>query len=50
MGTAAFETQLERGREAVGRRAWPEGYGALTEASTQGALEAEDLELLAKAA
>ncbi len=49
METTAFETTLERGREAVGRRAWPEGYEALTAASAERALAPEDLELQAKA-
>ncbi len=41
---------LEAGREAYGRRAWPEAYRLLEEADRAGLLEPEDLEALAKSA
>ena len=41
---------LRIGREAVARRAWPEAYEALAAADAAGALEPQDLELLAKTA
>jgi class 3 adenylate cyclase len=50
VGTTAFETLLEEGRHAVTRRAWPEGFEALSRADAVGALEADDLEALGKAA
>ena len=40
----------EQGRQAYGRRAWPEAYRLLGEADGAGALTAEDLEALAKSA
>ena len=40
----------EQGRQAYGRRAWPEAYRLLREADGAGALTAEDLEALAKSA
>jgi class 3 adenylate cyclase len=48
--SASAEEQLERGREAAARRAWPEAYEALAAASAAGSLEGEDLETLGKAA
>jgi class 3 adenylate cyclase len=50
MGATAFDTSLEAGRDAVARRAWPEAFDALSSADADGSLEADDLELLAKAA
>jgi class 3 adenylate cyclase len=50
MGTTAYETSLETGRDAVARRAWSEGYEALKAADATSGLGPEDLELLAKAA
>jgi class 3 adenylate cyclase/predicted negative regulator of RcsB-dependent stress response len=50
VGTTAFETLLEEGHHAVTRRAWPEGFEALSRADAEGALEADDLEALGKAA
>ncbi len=50
MGATAFETALETGRRAVAAKAWPEGYEALSRADAEGALGAEDLEALGKAA
>lgn len=50
MGTTAFETSLETGREALARRAWSEAYEQFTSAEAEGALGAEDLALLGKAA
>jgi class 3 adenylate cyclase/predicted negative regulator of RcsB-dependent stress response len=41
---------LETGRDAATRRAWPSAYEALSSADTSGGLNPEDLELLAKAA
>jgi class 3 adenylate cyclase len=41
---------LEAGREAYGRRAWPEAYRLLHEADREGRLEPGDLEALAKSA
>ena len=41
---------LETGRDAAARRAWPSAYDALSSADAAGDLEPEDLELLAKAA
>ena len=46
----AIVDTLRVGRDAVGRRAWPEAYEALAAADEAGDLEPEDLELLAKAA
>ena len=46
-GTAAGA--LDRGRDAYARRAWLEAHEALSRAEDGGALEAEDLELLAMA-
>jgi class 3 adenylate cyclase len=48
--TEAPEAQLPAGRDAVARRAWPEAYGALRPAWASGRLDADDLELFAKAA
>ena len=42
--------ELERGREAYGRRAWLDAYEALTRADQMTALAADDLELLATSA
>ncbi|MGZ8600514.1 MAG: adenylate/guanylate cyclase domain-containing protein [Actinomycetota bacterium] len=50
MDASATEERLERGRAAADRRAWPEAYESLAEADAAGALEGEDLELLAKSA
>src|SRR4249919_4000223 len=41
---------LETGRDAAARRAWPSAYDALSSADAAGDLEPEDLEILAKAA
>jgi class 3 adenylate cyclase len=41
---------LETGRDAAARRAWPRAYEALSSTDTAGDLAPEDLELLAKAA
>jgi len=41
---------VERGREAVSHRDWPEANEVLSAADADGGLEPEDLELLAKAA
>jgi class 3 adenylate cyclase len=41
---------LERGRDAVGRHAWPEAYELLSAVDAHGPLDPEDLERLAKAA
>lgn len=41
---------LESGRDAAARRAWPRAYEALSSADAAGDLAPEDLELLAKAA
>jgi class 3 adenylate cyclase len=41
---------LESGREAYGRRAWPEAHRLLQEADREGRLEPGDLEALAKSA
>ena len=40
---------LDRGRDAYARRAWLEAHEAFSRADDGGALEAEDLELLAMA-
>ena len=40
---------LDRARDAYARRAWLEAHGAFSRADDDGALEAEDLELLAMA-
>ncbi len=50
MGATAFETEVQAGRDAASRRAWPEAYEAMTAASSAGELEPEDLERFAKAA
>jgi class 3 adenylate cyclase len=50
VGTTAFETLLEDGRHAVTRRAWPEGFEALSRADVEGVLGPDDLEALGKAA
>jgi class 3 adenylate cyclase len=39
---------LEAGREAYGRRAWPEAHRLLREADARGVLDPDDLEALAK--
>jgi len=44
------DARLEAARQALARRAWPEAYEHLREANAEGALGAEDLEGLAKAA
>ena len=41
---------LESGREAYARRAWPEAHRLLREADSEGRLEPDDLEALAKSA
>jgi DNA-binding CsgD family transcriptional regulator len=41
---------LSRGREAIARQAWAEGYAQLSAADREGVLEPEDLECLATAA
>ena len=41
---------LEAGREAYARRAWPEAHRLLREADSEGRLEPDDLEALAKSA
>jgi DNA-binding CsgD family transcriptional regulator len=43
-------SELERGRECHRRGEWEKAYGALSSADHQGALEADDLELLATSA
>jgi DNA-binding CsgD family transcriptional regulator len=42
--------ELEHGREAYARRAWTDAYESLARADAAGALEAGDLELLARSA
>lgn len=42
--------ELERARDAYGRRAWLEAYEALTRAEERSALEAQDVDLLATCA
>ena len=48
--TQVVDEPLHAGREAVGRRAWQEGYELLKAADERGDLDPEDLELLASAA
>jgi class 3 adenylate cyclase len=50
MGTTAFDTSIEQGRNAARRRAWAEAYEAFAAAGDPSRLEPEDLNLLAKAA
>ncbi|MGZ8593641.1 MAG: LuxR family transcriptional regulator, partial [Actinomycetota bacterium] len=50
MDVSATEERLEHGRRAADRRAWPEAYRSLAAADAAGALDGEDLELLAKSA
>ena len=50
MGDVAVADPREQGRQAYGRRAWPEAYRLLQEADVAGALTSEDLEALAKSA
>ena len=50
MRDTALADPREQGREAYGRRAWPEAYRLLREADRAGTLTAEDLEAVAKSA
>ncbi len=50
MVAPATQEQLETGRRAVDRRAWPEAYEALAAANGTEELDAADLEALAKSA
>jgi len=49
-GSDTTYRDLETGRDAAARRAWPSAYDALSSADAAGDLEPEDLEILAKAA
>jgi class 3 adenylate cyclase len=50
MPDVALADPREQGRQAYGRRAWPEAYRLLREADDAATLTAEDLEALAKSA
>ena len=50
MHDVALADPREQGRQAYGRRAWPEAYRLLRAADDAGTLTAEDLEALAKSA
>lgn len=48
--TEALEERITAGRDAVAHRAWPEAYEAFRPAYASGGLDADQLELFAKAA